>query len=178
MRNIETSSPKDLEEFLNAMNRKLFAEYNWQIISVKAVYMGIISNIDDELGRYNSMVNCGNTTASCYDCKTQQNYNIDLQQAITNLTLAKEFMTAPPIIDNPNPDGIKIKTKTIDWNKPVYTTEEIKNLLDISDTTLRRWINDGWISYSQIDGSDKKYIQKEHLLAFLNNPKIFYPSSK
>ena len=74
--------------------------------------------------------------------------------------------------------SIKIKTKTIDWNKPVYTTEEIKNLLDISDTTLRRWINDGWISYSQIDGSDKKYIQKEHLLAFLNNPKIFYPSSK
>lgn len=70
------------------------------------------------------------------------------------------------------------KSESKEWNKPVYTSEEVKTLLNISDNTLRRWVNGGWIPYTQMDGSDKKFIQREHLLNFLNNPKIFYPSSK
>ena len=74
--------------------------------------------------------------------------------------------------DNPKSES------TIEWNKPVYTSDEVKSLLNISDNTFRRWVNGGWISYCQMEGSDKKFIQREHLLKFLNNPKIFYPSSK
>ena len=74
--------------------------------------------------------------------------------------------------------GINIDKSKIDWSKPVYTAEEVKTLLGVSDTTFRRWLNGGWIPYTQMDGSDKKFIQKEHLLAFLNNEKIFYPSAK
>lgn len=81
------------------------------------------------------------------------------------------FIGSLPEDDNPKSESKK-------WNKPVYTSDEVKSLLNISDNTFRRWVNGGWISYSQMDGSDKKFVQREHLLNFLNNPKIFYPSSK
>ena len=78
----------------------------------------------------------------------------------------------------PMVDGITIDMSKIDWSKPVYTADEVKKLLDMSDSTFRRRLNEGWISYTQLPGSDKKYIQREHLQAFLNNLKIFYPSTK
>lgn len=82
------------------------------------------------------------------------------------------------LLKDDNTKSESIEVETIEWNKPVYTSDEVKSLLNISDNTFRRWVNGGWISYSQMDGSDKKFIQSEHLLNFLNNPKIFYPSSK
>lgn len=75
-------------------------------------------------------------------------------------------------------DAITVDVSKIDWNKPVYTADEVKKLLGVSDTTFRRWMNAGWITYSQMDGSDKRFIQREHLMEFLNNPKVLYPSSK
>lgn len=75
-------------------------------------------------------------------------------------------------------DGLPADVANIDWDKPVYTADEVKKLFGVSDSTFRRWINGGWIAYSQVDGSDKKYIQREHIMAFLNNPKIHYPSTK
>lgn len=81
-------------------------------------------------------------------------------------------------VDEPMGGGITADISKIDWDKPVYTADEVKKLLGVSDSTFRRLINGGWIAYSQVDGSDKKYIQREHILAFLNNPKIHYPSSK
>ena len=75
-------------------------------------------------------------------------------------------------------DGIPVDVSKIDWSKPVYTADEVKKLLGVSDTTFRRWMNAGWITYSQMDGSDKRFIQREHLMEFLNNPKVLYPSTK
>ncbi len=64
----------------------------------------------------------------------------------------------------------------IDWEKPIYTADEVKVLLDIGETTFRKWINNGWISYSEVPGSSKKYFQKEHIIDFLNDGRFFYPS--
>lgn len=105
-------------------------------------------------------------------------YVYDTMQAITNLKIAYDFFSNPPIVENPNSECLKLDAEDIDWGKPVYTADEVKTLLHISDNTFRKWVNGGWIAYSQMDGSDKKFIRREHLLEFLNNPKIFYPSSK
>ncbi|MBR5907630.1 MAG: helix-turn-helix domain-containing protein [Bacteroidales bacterium] len=59
--------------------------------------------------------------------------------------------------------------------KPVYTANDVKKLLDIGDNTFRRWIRNGLISYSQVPGSSKIYIQHQHLLDFLNDKTNFYP---
>ena len=78
----------------------------------------------------------------------------------------------------PKTEGITADVEKTDWNKPVYTSDEVKELLGLSDSTFNRWLNKGWIAYSQVAGSDKKFIQREDLLAFLNNPQIHYPSTK
>lgn len=65
--------------------------------------------------------------------------------------------------------------KKVDWTKPVFTAEEVKLLLHIKDNTFRKWINNGWISYSQVPGSNKKYIQQQHIIDFLNDERFFYP---
>jgi hypothetical protein len=66
----------------------------------------------------------------------------------------------------------------IDWEKPIYTAEEVKILLDISDNTFRRWIAEGLISYTLVPGSNKKYIQRQHILDFMNDEKYFYPDTR
>ena len=66
--------------------------------------------------------------------------------------------------------------ETITWDKPIYTAEEVKKLLDLSDSTFQRRLNNGYIAYSQVQGSDKKYITREDLFAFLQ--KHYYPSTK
>lgn len=65
-------------------------------------------------------------------------------------------------------------SESIYW-KPVYTANEVKELLNIGDNTFRKWIRNGWISYSQVPGSSKIYIQQQHLLDFLNDERFFYP---
>lgn len=63
----------------------------------------------------------------------------------------------------------------IDWTKPLFTAKEVKVLLGIKDNTFRKWIREGYISYTQVPGSSKIYIQKEHLIDFLNDTRFFYP---
>lgn len=118
----------------------------------------------------------GNETMDVHDCQTGEQRVLNVRQALTNLKISKDFFENPPVVDNPNSEGVTVQA--ISWDKPVYTADEIKALLKVSDSTFRRWMSGGWISYTQMDGSDKKFIKKEDLLAFLNNPKIFYPSNK
>lgn len=170
---IEVAKPEELSDLLNARNRESFQEYNWDMIAVRASYSDLIDVISELWRQNNLYLDYGNRTME----KTN-GYVYDTMQAVTNLKIAYDFFCNPPVVENPNSESLKPDIESIDWSKPVYTSDEIKAMLNISDNTFRKWINGGWISYTQIAGSDKKFIQKEHLLEFLNNPKIFYPSSK
>lgn len=170
---IEQAKPEELPELLNTRNRESFQEYHWDIIAVKASYAYLIDAISELWRQNNLYLDYGNRTMEKPD-----GYVYDTMQAITNLKIAYDFFSNPPIVENPNSECLKLDVEDIDWGKPVYTADEVKTLLHISDNTFRKWVNGGWIAYSQMDGSDKKFIQREHLLEFLNNPKIFYPSSK
>lgn len=170
---IEIAKPDELSDLLNTRNRESFQEYHWDGIAVKASYADLIDAIS-ELWRTNNLyLDYGNRTMEKPD-----GYVYDTMQAITNLKIAYGFFCNPPDVENPNSECLRPDIESIDWNKPIYTSDEVKALLNISDNTFRKWVNGGWISYTQMNGSDKKFIQREHLLAFLNNPKIFYPSSK
>lgn len=177
IKKIELSSSKELGTILNDVNRNAFMENNWDVISVKASYSSILSKINDEIQQCLLYLNYGNSIMEVEDLESSESYVLKPEQALTNLRLSKDFFENPPIVNNPNSESLKIKVDNIDWNKPVYTIDELKTLLKVSDNTLRKWL-DGWISYTQMDGSDKKFILKESLIAFLKNPKIFYPSSK
>ena len=170
------SPAKELGPLLDSINRTAFTDNNWDAISVKASYSDILEEINFQMELcaqfiyYDNKVMSEETPSGELTCNPRQ--------AFDNLNIAKEFFIAPPTVENPNKEGLSAPIDEIDWSKPVFTADEVKKLLGVSGSTLRRWINGGWISYSQMEGSDKKYIQAEHLKAFFNNPKIFYPSTK
>lgn len=51
--------------------------------------------------------------------------------------------------------------------KPLYTNAEIKELLHIDDSTLRRYRNDGLLSYSKV--RDKFFYSAQDVDDFLKN---------
>ena len=175
---IQYASAKELGGILEEYNRKAYQDNDWNPISVKASYSSILSTIDANLNQCKMYADFGHAVINVHDYKTGEDSILHVQQALTNLQLAKEFFANPPSVTNPNTEGITVDASKIDWDKPVFTANEIKTLLGVSDSTFNRWINGGWISYTQMEGSDKKFIKKEDLYAFLNNKKIFYPSSK
>ena len=61
---------------------------------------------------------------------------------------------------------------------PVYSSQDIMSILDIKETTLRKLRNDGWLTYRQVEGSDKIWYTQEDLDAFLNHPKIAHKAWK
>ena len=175
---IQYASAKELGDILDGINREAFQENDWNSLSVKASYSDYLSTVIESWNQCKTYLDYGNETMDVLDCKTGEERILNVRQALTNLRIAKDFFENPPTVENPNSEGISVHTDSMVWDKPVYTADEVKALLNLSDSTFRRWMNGGWIPYTQMEGSDKKFIQKEHLLAFLNNPKIFYPSSK
>ena len=175
---IKHASADELGQILEAVNRQAFQENDWNVYSVKAAYSDVISRIVYALNQCNLYLEYGNERMEEYDCMTGEQSVLDVRQALTNLRIAKGFFENPPVVENPNKEGLSIDVNKIDWSKPVFTAAEVKTLLGVSDSTLSRWLTGGWISYTQVHGSDKRFIQAEHLKEFLNNEKIFYPRTK
>lgn len=178
VKSLELASPKELGALLDDINRTAYQENDWNPFSVKASYAELMATIDVEWGRVKELLDYGHETSDVHDCSTGEEYSLNNRQAMMNLKLAYSYLNNPPIVENPNSEGIAVEVDAIDWSKPVYTAEEVRTLLNVSENTFRKWLNGGWISYTQMEGSDKKFIAKDSLMAFLRNPKIFYPSSK
>lgn len=178
VKKIIKSTPKELGVLLDSINRIAYQENEWNSISVRASYAYLINAIEVHAQQTQLQLDFNNLTCEFHDCLTNETFIYDVYQALTNLKLAYSYFQNPPVVENPNAEEIKVNVDTIDWNKPVYTIEEVRKLLDVSENVLRKWIQGGWISYTQMNGSDKRFIEKDNLLEFLHNPKIFYPKSK
>lgn len=178
VKQIKLACPKELGTFLETLNRTAHMENDWNTISVKASYAKLKKDIEVEMQQVDMLLAYGNEMSDVRECATGKEYTQDNRQALANLQIALDFLNNPPVVENPNSGGASINVESIDWNKPVLTAEEVRKLLNIGENTFRKWVNGGWISYTQMDGSDKKYIETENLKAFLRNPKIFYPCNK
>lgn len=178
LRNITCASPKELSVFLEGLNRETYLENDWKEIAVRASYVNVLEEIELEWQNVKLAVEVGTYVMNVTDCLTKETYSYDTPQAKTNLELAYKFLQNPPVVENPNAEGISVNVEAIDWDKPVYTADEVRKILKVGESTFNKWLKDAWISYSQMEGSNKRYIQREHLLEFLNNPKIFFPSTK
>lgn len=166
---IELASPKELGGILESVNRSVHSENDWNAISVKATYISLLSTIDEELGNFNTYLSFGNETMDYMDCATGEEHTFNVRQALGNLTIAKEFFTNPPVLANPK----DVDVNSINWNnREIFTAEETMVILNLGETTYKRWVNDGWLSETQMMGSNKRYVQKKDIIDFLNNPKI------
>lgn len=168
-----TATPNELGDVIDKINSDTFAENVWSVAKVKIDYAILIERIDKEIAECRTFLMFGNETMKYHDCDNKEVFTFDIRQALTNLQIAKDVLSNPPII--PNPDMIDVNS--INWNgRDIFTAEEAKALLGVSDSTYKRWVNDGWLSETQMEGSNKRWVLKEELLAFMKNEKIFKKS--
>lgn len=178
LRQIETAQPKELSDYLNKLNRDNFLNNDWSIIAVKAAYSELVNILNDGLAQCKQFLEYGNEKMKVHDCLTGEDWSFSVRQAISNIEITLEFLKNPPIVDNPITEEIEVDDDKIDWSKPLFTPEEVRALLKVSENTLRKWMDEGWMSYTRMPGSPKTYISRDDLQDFLKNPLIYFPRSK
>lgn len=168
-----TAPHSELADVVDKINSETFAENVWSVAKVKVDYAVLIERIDKEIAECRTYLMFGNETMKYHDCDDRKVFTFDIRQALTNLQIAKDVFSNPPII--PNPDMIDVNS--INWyGRQIFTAEEAMAILNVSNSTYRRWVNDGWLSETQMDGSNKRWVLKETILNFMKNEKIFKKS--
>ena len=68
-------------------------------------------------------------------------------------------------------DGMPVSSQCffID-EKIVYNNDEMKKMLGIGDERLRKFRDEGYLSYVKYPNSDKYWYTKQNILDFLSNP--------
>jgi hypothetical protein len=68
-------------------------------------------------------------------------------------------------------DGISVSPKCLFFEeKIVYNNDEVKKMLNIGDERLRKFRDEGYLSYVKYPNSDKYWYTKQNILEFLSNP--------
>ena len=66
-----------------------------------------------------------------------------------------------------NQNTIEIDSIVVMLNKPLYTNKEMMKMLDCNDKTLRKYRNDGYLSYVRV--GDKIYYTVDDICQFIKN---------
>ena len=66
-----------------------------------------------------------------------------------------------------NQNTIEVDSIVAMLNKPLYTNKEMMKMLDCNDTTLRKYRNDGYLSYVRV--GDKIYYTVDDICQFIKN---------
>lgn len=66
-----------------------------------------------------------------------------------------------------NQNTIEVDSIVTMLNKPLYTNKEMMKMLDCNDKTLRKYRNDGYLSYVRV--GDKIYYTVDDICQFIKN---------
>lgn len=66
-----------------------------------------------------------------------------------------------------NKNTIEVDSIVAMLNKPLYTNKEMMKILDCNDKTLRKYRNDGYLSYVRV--GDKIYYTVDDICQFIKN---------
>ena len=66
-----------------------------------------------------------------------------------------------------NKNTIEVDSIVAMLNKPLYTNKEMMKMLDCNDKTLRKYRNDGYLSYVRV--GDKIYYTVDDICQFIKN---------
>jgi hypothetical protein len=66
-----------------------------------------------------------------------------------------------------NKSTIEVDSIVAMLNKPLYTNKEMMKMLDCNDKTLRKYRNDGYLSYVRV--GDKIYYTVDDICQFIKN---------
>lgn len=69
-----------------------------------------------------------------------------------------------------NQNTVEVDSIVAMLNKPLYTNKEMMKMLDCNDKTLRKYRNDGYLSYVRV--GDKIYYTVDDICQFIKNNHI------
>ena len=72
-----------------------------------------------------------------------------------------------------NKNTIEVDSIVAMLNKPLYTNKEMMKMLDCNDKTLRKYRNDGYLSYVRV--GDKIYYTVDDICQFIKNNHFLQP---
>ena len=118
---ILVASPKELGVLVDEVNKKLYANNDYNPISVKASYSTLLEWIDSYIAENNQYLAYGNEIMELADTGVCFTYNV--RQALSNLKIVREAFSNPVVITHPVQ---KLKDAVVAENKqePDANTDE------------------------------------------------------
>ena len=96
---ILVASPKELGVLVDEVNKKVYADNDYNTISVKATYSTLLEWIDSYIAENNQYLAYGNEIMELADTGVCFTYNV--RQAISNLKIVREAFINPAVIAPP-----------------------------------------------------------------------------
>lgn len=109
---ILVASPKELGVLVDEVNKKVYADNDYNTISVKATYSTLLEWIDSYIAENNQYLAYGNEIMELADTGVCFTYNV--RQAISNLKIVRESFSNPVVII---PPVQKLKDAVVAENK-------------------------------------------------------------
>lgn len=96
---ILVASPKELGVLVDEVNKKVYADNDYNTISVKATYSTLLEWIDSYIAENNQYLAYGNEIMELADTGVCFTYNV--RQALSNLKIVREAFSNPVVITPP-----------------------------------------------------------------------------
>ena len=96
---ILVASPKELGVLVDEVNKKVYADNDYNTISVKATYSTLLEWIDSYIAENNQYLAYGNEIMELADTGVCFTYNV--RQALSNLKIVREAFSNPIVITPP-----------------------------------------------------------------------------
>ncbi|MDO5496724.1 MAG: hypothetical protein Q4F45_02480 [Alistipes sp.] len=128
---ILVASPKELGVLVDEVNREVYADNDYNPISVKASYSTLLEWIDRYIADNNQCLAYGNEVMEFVDTGVCFSYNV--RQALSNLKIVREAFTNPVVITPPVQDltntiadesNSELETKEQTQTAPISNVED------------------------------------------------------
>ncbi len=126
---ILVASPKELGVLVDEVNREVYADNDYNPISVKASYSTLLEWIDRYIADNNQCLAYGNEVMEFEDVGVCFSYNV--RQALSNLKIVREAFTNPIVITPP----VQEQTDAIVADTKPESAEEVKEYLQTTPTS-------------------------------------------
>ena len=126
---ILVASPKELGVLVDEVNREVYADNDYNPISMKASYSTLLEWIDRYIADNNQCLAYGNEVMELVDTGVSFKYNV--RQAISNLKIVREAFINPVVIAPP----VQEQTDAIVADTKPESAEEVKEYLQTTPTS-------------------------------------------
>lgn len=166
---IVVATPLELGTLVDRINRKVFAENNYNDIAVRATYAPLIEAIDMAIAENTQYLSFGHENME--SCESGDSYVYNVRQAIANLKVAKEVFSNPPLpsqeqVDVAEQEKVEISTSnSTELEEVIRGVKGLAKYLHIGSTLAQAVINSKLLQEdgAQYSAGGKWFFNREKL---------------